>query len=416
MNSIYIISGEEIVVGHDWRGRSYRDVALDFIRINKARPGNHVAAVSEVSRCFCYHIVRDGLEYLGVASTETDAVAALDLLSLIHDILNEYLPKYDAAAVRDNLDVVTELLHELIDDGAPLTTYPNALKDIVLSPTILDRLISATGLQKYEAAADLCDAANVPWRRTKVKYTNNEIFVDVVEDVRGIVERHGKFVHTDIRGRLKCAVKLSGMPKVTLALKPWDRTTLHSLHPCVERDGVGDGNLNFTPPDGQFTLMSYQCQLATTSTNPVPFSVQKLPGKGDDSLTIALTTRRGTPDSITIEVPLPGECADVRAQSSCGDVRIDRIGGSGSGVVSKVVIVWTATNLTKSPSRQTLTLTNLQDAQSVYTYARVSKTTTTAGTSASGVKIDSLKMTRVGDWKPFKGVKYMTSYSDLVFR
>ena len=37
-------------------------------------------------------------------------------------------------------------------------------------------------------------------------------------------------------------------------------------------------------------------------------------------------------------------------------------------------------------------------------------------TLMTGIKVDSLKMARVGDWKPYKGVKYATQVRDLVFR
>lgn len=449
MDSIFIIAAGDVVVAHDWRGRSYRDVADQFLQLKTraSAVGRPVSAVAEVARCFCHHIDRDGLVYLGISSSEVDALYALDLLALVDQGLRDYLPKLDAQAIRDNLDVVTELLHELVDDGAPATTYSNALRDIVLSPSLLDRLISVAGLQKYESTAQL---GELPWRRAKVKYTNNEIFVDVVEQVRATVDKRGRLVHGAVHGVVRCTSKLSGMPRVTMSLKPWAATSLHTCHPCIERDGFGTGSVSFVPPDGVFELMSYHASLAAAATSsPIPFSVQRVPRKvGDvdgDRFSIALTTRKGTPDSLTIHVPLPGSCAQVRAQSSCGDVRIDRLGaaantdrgqetdGDAAGNASggKVVVVWTATNLSKLPSRQTLTLSNLaaddggseaaaaalEAGDRYFTHACVSQPTAAqAAGSASAVKVDSLKMTRVGDWKPFKGVKYATQYAEVVFR
>lgn len=42
--------------------------------------------------------------------------------------------------------------------------------------------------------------SNVPWRRTGVKYTNNEAYFDVVEEVDAIIDRAGSTVFAEIQG------------------------------------------------------------------------------------------------------------------------------------------------------------------------------------------------------------------------
>lgn len=42
--------------------------------------------------------------------------------------------------------------------------------------------------------------SNVPWRRTGVKYTNNEAYFDVVEEVDAIIDRTGATVFAEIQG------------------------------------------------------------------------------------------------------------------------------------------------------------------------------------------------------------------------
>lgn len=42
--------------------------------------------------------------------------------------------------------------------------------------------------------------SNVPWRRTGVKYTNNEAYFDVVEEVDAIIDRTGATVAAEIQG------------------------------------------------------------------------------------------------------------------------------------------------------------------------------------------------------------------------
>lgn len=45
--------------------------------------------------------------------------------------------------------------------------------------------------------------SNVPWRRTGVKYTNNEAYFDVVEEVDAIIDRTGATVFAEIQGYVR---------------------------------------------------------------------------------------------------------------------------------------------------------------------------------------------------------------------
>lgn len=87
----------------------------------------------------------------------------------------------------------------------------------------------------------------VPWRRTGVKYTNNEAYFDVVEEIDAIIDKSGipvttlltigcwglSFCHingfnlqlscsgstitAEIQGVIDACVKLTGMPDLTLS-------------------------------------------------------------------------------------------------------------------------------------------------------------------------------------------------------
>ena len=42
--------------------------------------------------------------------------------------------------------------------------------------------------------------SNVPWRRSGVKYTNNEAYFDVIEEVDAIIDKNGSTVSSEIHG------------------------------------------------------------------------------------------------------------------------------------------------------------------------------------------------------------------------
>jgi len=45
--------------------------------------------------------------------------------------------------------------------------------------------------------------SNIPWRRSGVKYTNNEGYFDVIEEVDAIIDRMGATVSAEIQGYVR---------------------------------------------------------------------------------------------------------------------------------------------------------------------------------------------------------------------
>lgn len=49
--------------------------------------------------------------------------------------------------------------------------------------------------------------SNIPWRRTGVKYTNNEAYFDVIEEVDAIIDKSGSTVFAEIQGYVCMVLK-----------------------------------------------------------------------------------------------------------------------------------------------------------------------------------------------------------------
>jgi len=45
--------------------------------------------------------------------------------------------------------------------------------------------------------------SNVPWRRFGVKYTNNEAYFDVIEEIDAIIDKSGSVVSAEIQGYVR---------------------------------------------------------------------------------------------------------------------------------------------------------------------------------------------------------------------
>jgi AP-3 complex subunit mu len=356
-----------------------------------------------------------------------EAAGVLSVLQRIVVVLQDYLTTSTTPLtpelVAANLDTVLELLCELVDNGQLLTTEPNALHEVVLPPSLLTKLMTATGLQSRfeQASGQGMSIPHAPWRRAKIKYTSNEIFVDLVECVSGIVDAAGKTVASQVSCALHCETKLSGVPDVTLVLKPAQAIALPTFHRCVRVDRFLDqqGTFCFIPPDGTIELATWTSTLPETGSSPLPFAVQFAKGRSpSEAFDVILSTRAaaiGFPADLAVRIPLPqSTCKNVRLSASQGETSVLRDEAAGT-----VTATWSLGPLKKGASRITLTCSNIvvgegQEAMSQAAHAIVSCSMT--GTPLTGIKVDSLKMARVGDWKPYKGVKYATKVQDLVFR
>ena len=49
--------------------------------------------------------------------------------------------------------------------------------------------------------------SNIPWRRYGVKYTNNEAYFDLIEEIDAIIDRNGTPIMVEIQGYVsRCVV------------------------------------------------------------------------------------------------------------------------------------------------------------------------------------------------------------------
>lgn len=74
----------------------------------------------------------------------------LEFLHRVVDVLEDYLGSpLLGTKIEANYDIVAQLLNEMCDDGFPFTTEPNALRDVVLPPSLMGKLLSnVTGLPR----------------------------------------------------------------------------------------------------------------------------------------------------------------------------------------------------------------------------------------------------------------------------
>lgn len=118
--------------------------------------------------------------------------------------------------------------------------------------------------------------SSVPWRRSNVRHTNNELYVDIIELITATIAPSGRPLVARVCGTVAMTSKISGVPDLLLTLstpgggygKKLASVEFPVFHPCVRlsRWKERPGELSFVPPDGKFVLASYEVDLLPNHT------------------------------------------------------------------------------------------------------------------------------------------------------
>lgn len=263
----------------------------------------------------------------------------LEFLHRVIDSLEEFLgAPLISQKIESSYDVVAQLLTEMCDAGTVATTEPNALRDMVEVEGWMGKLLgsitlpgqmkdlgSAYGRSPSPSIPSLMQntTPSVPWRRSNVRHTSNELYADVVETLNVTLAPSGRPLAAFANGTIAFTSKVSGVPDISMTLtSPSGKHNLASVmdlpvfHPCVRlaRWKEQPGVLSFIPPDGRFILAGYEVDL-------LPFTNGKSGTLNANSLKLPVNIEMKTSLGST------GSDFDVR-------VNVNRIFGTSNSSVS----------------------------------------------------------------------------------
>jgi AP-3 complex subunit mu len=386
-------------------------------------------------------ILRDGLSYLAVLPAEVSPLMILEFLHRIASIFVEYFGSpADESAIKDNFSTVYQLLEEMVDYGWPLTTEPNALKAMIRPPSVISKLQSVV-FSNTTVSDELPSGtiSNMPWRAAGVSYTQNEIYMDIVEEVDAIVDAtSGNLISSDVSGSIQCQSHLSGIPDLLLTFQDPQLIDDCSFHPCVrygryERDQV----VSFVPPDGNFELMRYSisaqkranfsppidvnAQWSVTQPQPSQAAASLSSGdKGNSSARLMVqlrvkslssliisSSRKGSPtviEDVSVTIPFPKQVRTATFQVSAGSIIYDEAGKVAKWSLGKLVDdatmkrVQLTANLKLNPQYQ---LGEEIIAPNLSLHWKIPLA------SVSGLTVNGLSLTGES-YRPYKGVRNIT--------
>lgn len=292
----------------------YDTASLNGDELNSNTMSVH-GSVGKDLEVYKYYSVKNKLNYLCLTSG-SGATSHIDPFIFLEGMDRRLLEYFDkdqltASKLINNYDRVTMIFYTCVDGGEPAVggLYDNKIKRAVPTRSDLSKIINSTAhsiqkavqrqqqhngqliIDKQSFSVDTAFPENevVPWRNGNVKYTNNEIYVDMTETVHVVYQKNKKrkdkfhshqrsgtfsesqmeMVCGTINGVSNVRCYLSDNPLLELQLDlAGNDLGVPSFHEAVELGSEGTENaresidyLKFIPPDGKFRLMEYSIDL-----------------------------------------------------------------------------------------------------------------------------------------------------------
>ncbi|WWC60961.1 uncharacterized protein I303_103538 [Kwoniella dejecticola CBS 10117] len=377
------------------------------------------------------HVQREGLCFLVPVGQEVNPLFAFSFLDAFLDTLKDYLGEITESAIKDNFDIIYMLIEEMLDEGHPMTMETNMLKEIVLPPTLMRKLLNVAGVSGLQTPTTQPFTAPIPWRRPGVRHSTNEIYFDIEESLDAIIDKRGNVLSSAVWGRINCNSRLSGNPDLLLNFANPKVLDECAFHPCIRYNKWEKSRiLSFIPPDGKFRLLEYQA-VASTSKNQIPIGVKANlvvePNGGRFSITLSSRLSGRPLEDIVLSIYL-GKGATAASATAQGDrkpigVRTEESvadghvgGGTWQFDPHTQVFKWNLASLVTTERSPTLTGSFASSEAQPTPSPSFDVSFNIQHHSFSNLRVDQLKVTGDVMYKPFKGVRQLARSGKIEVR
>lgn len=254
------------------------------------------------ARMICHQKIGP-LIFIVACLADLPAMIPFEFIGRLAETLERYFsPPVVAMKIESNMDTVTLLLNEMVEDHFPLNTESDYLLDLVPQGGLLSRLM-CNFKSPLSASGASSQPSSIPWRRSNVRHTNNELYVDMVETYYAMLttKRKSSGAHHNntqrssmytlghdssakvrtkqivsrVEGSVVVTSNLSGVPTIQIALDTAGHSIDYpSFHPCVdikqwEQSAANTKIIKCIPPDGKQLIASYTLDLTHNKSEPL---------------------------------------------------------------------------------------------------------------------------------------------------
>lgn len=350
-------------------------------------------------------------------------------------ICKSYFGEFSEAKIRENFVLIYELLDECMDYGYPQITDADLLKKYIFH-----------GKVKNEAEAQLKLTStltqltgSVSWRQPGIVYSENEVYIDVVESVNLLISKTGEVIKSEVMGNVAVKSLLSGWPECKFGMNDKLQISANKVrgansasapsrgisiedikfHQCVKlSDFNKDRTITFIPPDGIFDLMSYRvsenviipfkvfCNIIET---PLPNN-PSVPSSIDLDLNVkALFEKTLFAQEVVVRIQIPKNVANAKTHCNSGKAKHE---------VDKRSIVWRIKKLYGDKDIKLKCEIPLVPVKDPTPWARapISMEFSIPMFTASGIRVRYFQVVEKANYKPYKWIRYVTKAGDFQFR
>eukprot|EP01101_Sappina_pedata_P005165 TRINITY_DN2312_c0_g1_i1.p1 TRINITY_DN2312_c0_g1~~TRINITY_DN2312_c0_g1_i1.p1 ORF type:complete len:429 (-),score=162.35 TRINITY_DN2312_c0_g1_i1:78-1364(-) len=336
IGALFVMTGKgDVVISRMFRDDIGRGFAEAF-RFHVVGSTDVRSPILTVGSTTFSHILVGTLYVVAVTRVNANVAIVFEMLHKLVAIFKSYFNnKFEEETIRSNFVLIYELLDEIMDYGYPQTTDAEVLKMYITQESNISKV------NVLEAISTL--TGQTPWRPLGIKYQQNELFIDVIEQVNVLMSAKGTISRADVTGKIMLKCCLSGMPECTFGIN--DKLLLEkealkqrqqrrrpggieiddcNFHQCVRLGKFGvERTIVFVPPDGDFELMNYRI----TDNISLPFKLIPMVKEiGRTQVEIKLTIKScfgadmvGT--GVSIKIPTPKNTAICDIKTAIGSAK-----------------------------------------------------------------------------------------------
>eukprot|EP00128_Syssomonas_multiformis_P012879 Colp12_sorted_trinity150504_noHs@26519 len=412
INSLFLVNtnGEVFMEKHSRCITSKNVCDYLFEQIQRASRPADVPPIITTPRQVLISVLRKGVFFVAVVERDVQPLMITEFLHRVADTIVTYLGDCTEAKIKEHYVIIYQVLEEVLDNGYPLVTEPGTLVELIAPPTVVTKIVTA--LTNDSNVSSELPVGSISWRpNPKVKYVQNEIFFDFIEEIDAIIDKTGAPVFAEIQGKIMCDCRLSGMPDLVLSFNNAQIMDSVGFHPCVRfKRWANERVLSFVPQDGKFKLCEYSCSCPPTMQMPINVRPTINFNEQTGRLEIVVSARNvmGTElTGVALFIPLPKHTLTVNLTASVGDFVFDQATkvlrwGIGKVNPQKPTVLSGSFFLQASPEPVT-------ERPTITVDFRIEKMIT------SGIGVKRLDIYKE-KYKPYKGVKYITKSGNFQIR
>lgn len=332
-SAIFIMDTKgKVIMSRNYRGDLPMTIVERFTKhITDDEENALTPVVFDEGNTFLY-IRHNGLIFMAVTKSNTNALVVLNFLYRMVGVFEEYFNEVNEESIHDNFVIMYELFDEMMDFGYPQCTEAKILQEFIQVQE-RHRYVSGEVPKPPEALTQ-----SVSWRKAGIVHSKNEIFLDVVEKLNLLVASNGTVLRSEVLGSLKMKSFLSGIPELKLGLN--DKIVMDArnraaaakgnksvdmedirFHQCVRLSRFeNDRTISFIPPDGEFDLMTYRLNTQVKPLIWIDCQFERHSRSRVEYVLKAKSTfkRKSTANNVEIFLPVPSDADSPDFKTSIG--------------------------------------------------------------------------------------------------